>query len=94
MVQEALNNVAKHSRATEVRILLHTSPVGADLLVRDNGVGFDMAAPSAGMGMNSLRERASQIDAALKVQSATGAGTSVRMVWLAKTREEFSENRY
>jgi PAS domain S-box-containing protein len=87
VVQEALNNIAKHSRASNVHILLHTTPFGADLQVRDNGIGFDPAATSAGMGVHGMRERANEIEAALRVHSAPGAGTSVRLVWLAKTRE-------
>jgi PAS domain S-box-containing protein len=94
VVQEALNNIAKHSKATEVHILLHVTPFGVDLQVRDNGVGFDPADTSAGMGLHGMRERAGEVDAALRVHSAPGLGTSVRMVWLAKTRADFSENRY
>ena len=81
IVQEALNNIAKHARATEVSIALEASPDGVVLTVADDGCGFDPAArveqAVRSLGMVSMRERAESIGGRLQVESAPGKGTRV-----------------
>ncbi len=81
IVQEALNNISKHARATEVSVTLESDPASAILTVADNGRGFDTAArpaqPTASLGMVSMRERAESIGARLRVESTPGRGTRV-----------------
>ncbi len=87
VVQEALNNVAKHSRAKRVSVSLARNADGLELSIRDNGVGFEpahveAAAPeSKGMGMTSMRERVALSGGAFAVVSAPGAGTTVTASW-------------
>ncbi|MFN2284003.1 MAG: histidine kinase, partial [Anaerolineae bacterium] len=87
--QEALNNVVKHSRASQVEINLHCVPrVGVELLVRDDGRGFDPAqAHSDGLGLGIMHERAQAIGALLEIESELGSGTQVRLVWNAEEGE-------
>jgi signal transduction histidine kinase len=87
--QEALNNVVKHSRASQVEINLHCVPrVGVELLVRDDGRGFDPAqAHSDGLGLGIMHERAQAIGALLEIKSELGSGTQVRLVWNAEEGE-------
>lgn len=76
VVEEALTNVIKHSRATQVRIeLLQPQPHQLLLRVRDNGVGFDVPGMqhSLGVGMRSMRARLERFHGALQIQSAPGA---------------------
>lgn len=81
IAQEALNNITKHARATEVSIALEASAEGVVLTVADDGCGFDPAArpeqATRSLGMVSMRERAESIGGKLRVESAPGGGTRV-----------------
>jgi PAS domain S-box-containing protein len=82
IAQEALNNVAKYARATQVSVNLRLSPDSARLMVIDDGVGFDPAAiPPNHLGLRIMRERAEAISARLNIYSASGEGTQVAVVW-------------
>jgi PAS domain S-box-containing protein len=78
---EALNNTLKHAAAGEVTVRLRLEPPRVSLEVADNGMGFDLNAQSAtgGMGLTSMRERAEQVGAELDIQTAPGAGCTVRI---------------
>jgi len=83
LFKEAIHNVVRHSRATEVRVRVSLSAQRLTLEVEDNGVGFDPAAlPSPaqnGQGLSSLERRARAIGATLTLTSPPGAGTSLRL---------------
>ncbi len=76
MVQEALTNVARHARATKVRIRLRRD--GAQLLleVRDNGVGFDERSVynTGSHGLMGIRERAYMLGGSLEIGNTTEGG--------------------
>ncbi len=79
IAREALNNALKHSRAGAISVRLEFEGVGAQLTVRDDGVGFDpQAAGKGGFGLAGMRERASKIGGSLCIESAAGKGTTVR----------------
>jgi signal transduction histidine kinase len=84
-VQEGLNNVAKHAEATRVWVALRRRDDGLQIIVRDNGVGFDPGAveseTGSRIGLRQMRERATALDGHITVLSRTGAGTELR-VWL------------
>jgi len=77
VAQEALNNIAKHSRAT--RAFVRFAKVGgmARLEVRDTGVGFNASNAGAGLGLASMRERLRIVGGNLLVRSKPGKGTAV-----------------
>lgn len=77
IVQEALNNVRKHADATVVRVSASATDEGLEIVVMDNGRGFDDGRPSTGFGLVSMRERAALIGARLTVRSAPSDGTRV-----------------
>ncbi|WP_371868689.1 sensor histidine kinase [Pseudoduganella ginsengisoli] len=81
IVQEALSNVAKHARATEVTVALaRESKEGGDALritVTDNGKGFDPALAAGGIGIAGMRERVAAYAGTFDVASMQGAGTSI-----------------
>lgn len=80
IVQEALNNVVKHSNTSQASIRLHLAePFWIE--VEDQGQGFDLAQALDGssVGLKSMYERAAEIGWALKVISSPGSGTRVRM---------------
>ncbi|MGQ0736492.1 MAG: sensor histidine kinase [Acidobacteriota bacterium] len=82
IVQEALTNVTKHSRASRCSIRLSLSGSQLHLAIEDDGVGFDAALltpPNAmrGLGLLGMRERVSQLAGAIAINSAPGHGTQV-----------------
>ncbi len=85
VAQEALSNVAKHARATRVRVSLQVDEVAARLVVADDGVGFDpafalnpgLADRQAHLGLTSMRERAELVGGRLQLDSGPGRGTRV-----------------
>jgi PAS domain S-box-containing protein len=78
--QEALNNVAKHSGARRVEVILERRSDCVLLIVEDDGVGFeepgDGAKPS-GFGLVGMQERANLVGAHLQIESTPGKGTTV-----------------
>jgi PAS domain S-box-containing protein len=85
IAQEALNNVMKYARATQVNVNLRQSKDGsARLTVIDNGIGFDPAAvPPNHLGLRIMRERAETVGAHLSINSEPGEGTQVTVTWTA-----------
>jgi signal transduction histidine kinase len=78
IAQEALTNVFKHSRATEVAVSLRSASGGLELEVADNGRGFDPAGEYPGhLGLRSMTERAENLGGRLRITSRPGGGTRV-----------------
>ena len=78
IAQEAVTNAVKHSRATEILIALSGDHASHQLMVQDNGTGFDCRIPEGrAMGLAIMRYRANLIGAGLDVYSAPGEGTRV-----------------
>jgi signal transduction histidine kinase len=80
--QEALHNALRHGAPSSVTVELRAEGGRVVLRVEDDGRGFDTAAPALAarkLGLASMRERAAAVGGALKVTSAPGAGTSVRL---------------
>ena len=75
--QEALANVAKHASASRVGLTLSYMEDVVTLDVRDDGVGFDLAHPSAGFGLPAMRHRVHRLSGALFVESEPGSGTAI-----------------
>jgi signal transduction histidine kinase len=87
VAQEALTNTLRHAEATEVIVLLKREDGGLTLAVTDNGIGFDPSAPSFGLGLASIRERAEAIGGQVEITSAPLQGTTI-MVTIALRPEE------
>jgi signal transduction histidine kinase len=77
LVQEALTNVAKHARASKVRVAVRESEGELLVEIQDDGTGFDPNVGSHGFGLAGMRERASLADGTLSVDSSE-QGTLVR----------------
>jgi PAS domain S-box-containing protein len=84
IAQEALTNVVRHARARTVTVELHTKDGRLDLIVRDDGVGFDVgtvreqAVGGASLGLLSMEERAVLSGGGLEFKSTAGEGTTVQ----------------
>ncbi|MDP2931889.1 MAG: PAS domain S-box protein [Chloroflexota bacterium] len=78
MVQEALNNVAKHAGVSSVDVRARVESGRLSLKVEDHGAGFDPAAVTpTSTGLNSMQERAYLLGGELMVDSSPGCGTCV-----------------
>jgi PAS domain S-box-containing protein len=79
MVQESLNNIAKHAHATRAEIILDDTEDHVILTIRDNGVGMAGMQPSGMLthGLRGMRERAGYLGGDVRISGAPGKGTSV-----------------
>ena len=73
MAQEALSNIARHSRASMVEMALIFNHDTAALEVRDDGQGFDPNQPVSGLGLRSMRERIHALGGVFSVESRPGS---------------------
>jgi len=86
IVQESVNNVLKHSNATELRVELRNNGQHIRISISDNGNGFDASSVEqkeslvGGLGLFGLKERARIIGGRLSIHSAIGSGTTVEVV--------------
>jgi signal transduction histidine kinase len=88
LCQEALNNIAKHARATQVEIHLHYDAEAVELHILDNGRGFDPEHTSTGhYGLSIMRERAAAVGAVLTVSSQPGQGAEIVIRWTKRLQE-------
>jgi len=83
VAQESLTNVRRHSRAAQVNIALQRTAAGWMLTVTDDGVGFDPGDERSGHGLLGMEERARLLGGSLEIDSAPGAGTTVRLRFAA-----------
>jgi len=77
-VQEGLNNCAKHSRATQVRVVVREEADGISVSVQDNGIGFNPR-QEKGMGLLGMEERVERLGGQFFVESQAGHGTLISM---------------
>jgi signal transduction histidine kinase len=85
VLQEAMNNVAKHSDATQVRLHFRKIDNRIEFSVTDNGCGFDTdgkfsePTASSGFGLSGMRDRTILCDGNFEIESEKGKGTTVRI---------------
>jgi signal transduction histidine kinase len=81
VVQEALNNMLKHSGAQNVAVSLRVDPSKVELEVSDDGVGFNPSTVEAmgGLGLRGLRERAERMGGRLSLQTQPNRGTRITL---------------
>lgn len=83
VVQESLNNILKHSEASEAEIKILRNNGNINLLIRDNGKGFEdveIAKNKRGLGLAGITERAKMMNALCDIHSAEGKGTTVSLM--------------
>jgi len=78
LVQEGLTNVVKHAGATRVEVRVIDMDETVEILLRDDGEGFDPTAGAAGFGLIGMRERVALVHGTLDIESAAGSGTMLR----------------
>jgi len=78
VVQEALNNCARHSQATQVRVVVHRDRDGLSVTVQDDGIGFEPSREK-GMGLLGMEERVERLGGRFSIESKPGNGT---VLWI------------
>jgi signal transduction histidine kinase len=81
VLQEALNNLARHSQAVEARVRVRLSRELLELEVEDRGIGLDLdgPSPSRGIGLVGMRERANLLNGKIEFLTPEAGGTLVRL---------------
>lgn len=82
IVHEALNNVLKHSRASNVYLDIKFTDKSATIIIRDDGIGFDAKniGLTSGLGMKTITERVNRINGLLTIETNLGEGTLLKIV--------------
>jgi len=89
IAQEAVNNAAKHARASKCTVALKRTADRAHLTISDDGQGFDPTEVArTHLGLSIMQERAAAIGASLTVKSEPGHGTTVGVIWSARVGAE------
>ncbi len=87
ITQEAMNNIAKHARADNVHLSLQKVDNTLELVIKDNGEGFDLKGLNRrktlgkGLGLSSMKERTEISGGSLGLESAVGKGTVIKAGW-------------
>jgi len=87
VLQEALNNVAKHSHARHLSVSLESIDDRIELKISDDGIGFDIdhvtndGLNTAGLGLASMKERVHYSEGEFKIQSQKDSGTRITAIW-------------
>lgn len=79
IIQEALSNIYKHAKATDIYITISLQNKHLYIIVEDNGCGFDSYKLKEGYGLHSMKSRAHNIQANLFIESQQGNGTIVTL---------------
>jgi signal transduction histidine kinase len=87
VLQEALNNISKHSKTTLVNISLQKRGGAVEFIIQDHGQGFDSNAVLSlqsyekGLGLSGMKERTHLSGGSFSIESTKGIGTTIRLSW-------------
>jgi two-component system, NarL family, sensor kinase len=82
IVQEAMNNAIKHAKAKNIFIEMKYQPDKFDLIITDDGIGFNVTAlqtTQTGIGLKSMQNRAALIGGEFSINSSVGKGTEIKI---------------
>jgi PAS domain S-box-containing protein len=85
ILQEGMNNFAKHGQGDTVFLSLGKAEGAIRLEIRDNGIGFDLETVRKGLGINSMKERTELSGGVFTIESARGLGTNLKASWPLST---------
>jgi signal transduction histidine kinase len=87
IVQEQINNILKHARATKMHIRLVQQDGKTELVIKDDGIGFDTSEKPMGIGLKNIRARTSLFNGAMKIISSPGNGCELRVTFNQHTHD-------
>ena len=77
IVQEAMTNILKHAKATQVNIKLSKTKQRFKIYIHDNGKGFNLSTSAKGIGLVTMQERVKMLGGSIEVESKPGHGTTI-----------------
>jgi len=77
IIQESLTNISKYANATEVTLQLNTKIEYLELIIQDNGQGFDLKQNTTGFGLQSMRDRTLTLGGEIQINSSHGCGCQI-----------------
>ncbi len=77
IAQEGLSNIVKHAKASEANVQLLGNVDQVNLVIQDDGCGFDMEGNTKGNGLNNMKERAAILNGTVEIVSKPGEGTTI-----------------
>ena len=75
--KEILNNIVKHSQATETSIVMSSTPKFLQIEIKDNGIGLDDSTITKGNGLNNMKQRAEKLKGTFKIGPFDSKGTAI-----------------
>lgn len=81
IIEECINNIIKHSKATEASVFLLHKNKSLQVVIKDNGVGFDVSkiSPSSGIGLSQIKARIENLNGTFHITSTSNIGTEINM---------------
>jgi signal transduction histidine kinase len=79
IVQEAINNITKHSKAQNAIVSLYKKQNNINLCIEDDGCGFSLNQKSKGNGIANLQERVKLLNGSIEIETEPGAGTRIKI---------------
>ncbi len=92
LIQECLNNVAKHANAEDVFITLNSKKSTLELSIKDNGQGFDQKQRTLGLGLPGMRERVEALNGRYEINSESGKGVHIQVTLSLQKETQVSNN--
>jgi len=83
VIQEAFNNIVKHSKCKNVKMRLHVSDIEIDVMIVDDGVGFDVLKnidKPLGYGLYNMKERIEIVNGTIEINSAINKGSTIKII--------------
>jgi signal transduction histidine kinase len=80
VIQECLNNAIKHAQPKLIRVDLNFISDHLEVLITDNGIGFDTTIESYGSGVHNLKSRMNAIGGKIEIDSNLGKGTQIKLL--------------
>ena len=84
ILKESINNIAKHSQAKKVFLLINETVEGIEIVIEDDGIGFDVSETHQGNGLKNYQLRATDSEIEVKVVSEKEKGTAVNVFFVHK----------
>ncbi|MEM6884801.1 MAG: ATP-binding protein, partial [Verrucomicrobiota bacterium] len=81
IAKEAVTNAVRHASPSNIEVELHFRPKAFELLIEDDGIGFEVErlSKSERFGLQGMRERANRVQGLIEIKSSRGQGTLVRL---------------
>ncbi|RYZ62209.1 MAG: PAS domain S-box protein [Chitinophagaceae bacterium] len=85
IIQEQMNNIVKYAKASVVQITVHACRQSLEVIISDNGVGFDKRKTTKGLGLKNMKNRAEVYKGDFRIRSTEGSGTVVQVTFPFQT---------